>query len=234
MLQQVYISAIEGHVPDEMVRAFNAYIDFAYLIRRNVIDEDTLDAIDDAINRFHKHRIIFKETGVRSDTPRAAAFSLPRQHAMVHYQSHIENFGAPNGLCSSITESKHIAAVKKPWRRSGKYKALVQMLITNERINKMAMAHQDFKVRGMLHGSCLSHAQLKQFLAMDTMDVDEPEDTDQQEDDNVEEQEHEGGLGGEQREEDQEDTDCGPIEGPPIYNEVTLAEEPSVWHSITL
>lgn len=31
-----------------------------------------------------------------------------------YYAYVITQFGAPNGLCSSITESKHIKAVKKP------------------------------------------------------------------------------------------------------------------------
>ncbi|KAH9028838.1 hypothetical protein EDB83DRAFT_2230010 [Lactarius deliciosus] len=30
----------------------------------------------------------------------------------------IQQFGALNGLCSSITESKHIKAVKEPWHCS--------------------------------------------------------------------------------------------------------------------
>ncbi|KAJ7874543.1 hypothetical protein B0H14DRAFT_3083419 [Mycena olivaceomarginata] len=65
-------------------------------------------------------------TGVRDD------ISLPRQHALVHYVPSIKLFGSPNGLCSSITESKHIKAVKEPWRRSSRYKALPQMLRDNE------------------------------------------------------------------------------------------------------
>lgn len=69
----------------------------------------------------------------------------------------IRAFGAPNGLCSSITESKHIKAVKKPWRRSSRYQALGQMLLTNQRLDKLAAARVDFQRRGMLKGTCLSH-----------------------------------------------------------------------------
>lgn len=57
---------------------------------------------------------------------------------MVHYSLLITEFGAPNGLCSSITESRHITAVKKPWRRSNRYKALSQMLLTNQRNDKLS------------------------------------------------------------------------------------------------
>jgi hypothetical protein len=75
---------------------------------------------------------------------------------MVHYQELIEMFGAPNGLCSSITESKHIKAVKEPWRRSSHFKALGQMLVTNQWLDKLAAAHIDFAARHMLDGACLA------------------------------------------------------------------------------
>jgi hypothetical protein len=68
----------------------------------------------------------------------------------------IHLFGAPNGLCSSITEAKHIKAVKEPWRRSSKHKALGQMLLTNQRLDKLAAIRVDFEARGMLTGTCLS------------------------------------------------------------------------------
>jgi hypothetical protein len=66
-------------------------------------------------------------------------------------------FGAPNGLCSSITELKHIKAVKEPWRRSDRFDALSQMLLTNQRLDKLAASRVDFADRGMLRGTCLSY-----------------------------------------------------------------------------
>jgi hypothetical protein len=62
----------------------------------------------------------------------------------------IRLFGAPNGLCSSITEAKHIKAVKEPWRRSNRDRPLKQMLLINQRLDKLAAAHVDFTRRGML------------------------------------------------------------------------------------
>ncbi|OBZ67134.1 hypothetical protein A0H81_12921 [Grifola frondosa] len=61
-------------------------------------------------------------------------------------------------LCSSITESKHIKAVKDPWRRSSRHKAIGQMLVSNQRLDKLAASRVDFKKRGMLKGTCLSAA----------------------------------------------------------------------------
>ncbi|KAG1807397.1 hypothetical protein EV424DRAFT_1647048 [Suillus variegatus] len=105
-LMKVYLPAIQGHVPTDVVRSFRAFLEFCYLVRRNIITESTLAQIQEALDRFHQYREIFKSTGV---TP---TFSLPQQHSSSHYILLIRLFGAPNGLCSSITETKHIKAVK--------------------------------------------------------------------------------------------------------------------------
>ncbi|KAG1753664.1 uncharacterized protein EDB91DRAFT_1234097 [Suillus paluster] len=115
-LMKVYLPAIEGHVPTDVVRTFRAFLEFCYLVRRSIITESTLYQIQDALDRFHHYRAIFESTGV----------------------------------------TKHIKAVKEPWRRSSRYKALGQMLVTNQRLDKLAAARVDFKSRGMLNGTCLS------------------------------------------------------------------------------
>ncbi|KAF5378904.1 hypothetical protein D9615_006850 [Tricholomella constricta] len=146
-LMKVYLAAIHGHVPAWMTRAVAALIDLCYLVRRSTIDEDTVTEIEAALARFHHYREVFRNTGVRAD-----GFSLPRQHSLSHYPSLIKQFGAPNGLCSSITESKHIKAVKRPYRRSNKNKPLGQMLVTNQRLDKLAAARTFFKAKHMLDG----------------------------------------------------------------------------------
>jgi hypothetical protein len=146
----VYLPAIEGHVPVEIVRCFRAFLEFCYIARQDVHNEKTINDLQDALERFHIYRDFFQTSGVRPD-----GFSLPRQHAMVHYPVLIRSFGAPNGLCSSITESKHIKAVKEPWRRSNRWQALGQMLLTNQRIDKLDALRADYARRGMLDGTCL-------------------------------------------------------------------------------
>ncbi|KAJ3513069.1 hypothetical protein NMY22_g15152 [Coprinellus aureogranulatus] len=145
-LMKVYLPAIQGHVPDSMVRAISAFLDFCYLARRADITESTLRDLDNALQRFYLYREAFRESGVRPN-----GFSLPRQHALSHYRSLIEDFGAPGGLCSSITESRHITAVKRPWRRSNRYQALGQMLLTNQRLDKISAARAEFVRRGLLN-----------------------------------------------------------------------------------
>lgn len=125
-------------------------MDFCYLVWRNVLDESTLDDIDAAVARFHAYRVVFEDVGIRSN------FSLPRQHSVKHFRLLIQLFGAPNGLCSSITESKHIKAVKEPYRRSSHFEALGQMLMTNQRVDKLAACRASLTARNLLDGPCLA------------------------------------------------------------------------------
>ena len=153
---KVYLPAIEGHVPSGMVRTTGAFLDFCYFACRNSLNESALDNLDRALECFHHHRSIFQEFGVHEHGTKG--FSLPRQHSMTHYCHLIQEFGVPNGLCSSITKSKHIKAVKKPWWHSNRFQALGQMLITNQHLDKLATARVDFESRRMLKGSVLSGA----------------------------------------------------------------------------
>ncbi|KAJ7203848.1 hypothetical protein GGX14DRAFT_698923 [Mycena pura] len=150
-LMKIYLAAVAGYIPSDMVKCLAAFMEFCYLVRRNAISSDDLPKIQDALDRFHQYRQIFIDCGVRVD------ISLPRQHSLVHYIRFIRLFGSPNGLCSSITESKHIKAVKEPWRRSSRYKALAQMLVTLVRLDKLAAALRDFTVRGMMTGTTSSY-----------------------------------------------------------------------------
>ena len=150
---KVYLPAIEGHVPAEMVQAIRAFLEFCYIARRDILDTKSLEELEDALKRYHAHRKIFQECGVRPN-----GFNLPRQHSLVHYHQLIRAFGAPNGLCSSITESKHIKAVKEPWRCSNCFNALCQMSLTNQWLDKLAAAQVDFVHHKMLDGTSLDWA----------------------------------------------------------------------------
>jgi hypothetical protein len=148
---QVYLPALEGHLPSDILCTFRAFLEFCYIARRDILTKNDLNELEDALSRFHQYRKIFETSGVRPK-----GISMPRQHALIHYPALIQLLGAPNGLCSSITESKHIRAVKEPWRRSNRNEPLEQMLLSNQRLDKLAAARIDFKSRGMLEGTLLS------------------------------------------------------------------------------
>lgn len=136
---------IHGIVPDEMVTAISSFVDVCYLAQRSDITESTLKLFDTSLARFYDQREVFRTLGVRPE-----GFSLPCQHALSHYRHMIQEFGAPNGICLSITKLRHITAVKKPWQNSNRYEALGQMLLANQRLDKLAAARADFTDRSML------------------------------------------------------------------------------------
>lgn len=141
----------------------------------------------------------------------------------MHYARGIHLFGAPNGLCSSITESKHIKAVKEPWRRSSRFNALGQMLLTNQRLDKLAASHNDFKSRGMLKGTCLSQALL-------TMGSHEDSNMGSEDGGVVNNARDRDGSDGEDNNthngENVDDDDDGAVSGPPILAHINLAKTP--------
>ena len=144
-----------------MVKAMRAFLEFCYIARHDVHDTHSIKALEDALQRFHRHCEIFRTTG----THIKGFDNLPRQHSLTHYMKLIRAFGAPNSLCLSITESKHIKAVKEPWRRSNCFEALAQMLLTNQCLDKLAASRVDFTKRRMLEGTCLSST-WEQILCM--------------------------------------------------------------------
>ena len=186
-----------------MIRAISAFLDFCYLVWRSTISQTTLQNIQDALDRFHRYRPVFQKTGVRESGPKG--FSLPRQHALKHYIEHIIAFGAPNGLCSSITESMHIRSVKKPWRRSSRFKPLGQILLANQRLSKLAGIRRSFERCGMLqddcHMSALKEAGLVTPESETGIHFDEA-----------------NGI-------TNENDDCGPVDGPQVLNHVVLARK---------
>jgi hypothetical protein len=214
-ISQVLLPALEGYVPPEIIQTFHAFLDFCYLVRKNIIDEDTLDKIDDALARFHEYRVIFQKLGLRNN------FNLPRQHIMKHYRHLIELFGAPNGLCTSITESAHIKAVKKTWRRASKGEPLWQMLIINQRLDFLAASRADFNRRNMLHGDSLTVFLMAELQAV-VDDLGDDEGTNETHDE-VDPQD-DGNDVDEPLDQDEEHGDDGPVDQERVDNEVELAK----------
>ena len=110
-----------------MVQALAAFMDFCYIVRQSSLDEVDLKALDSALQHFETECTIFETEDICPD-----GISIPQIHALQHYHEAIELFGAPNGLSTSIVESKHIHAIKKPYRRSNKNEELGQVLLINQ------------------------------------------------------------------------------------------------------
>lgn len=130
---KVFLPAIKGLVPNGMVCAIAAFLDFCYIVWRAQLDVDALNELDKALARFHAEREVFIEHNIRDN------LNLPQQHSLNHHCLLVQLFGAPNGLCSLITESKHISAVKDAYHRSSRNSPLGEMLLINQRNDKLVL-----------------------------------------------------------------------------------------------
>ena len=177
IVRQVYMAALRGYLPSEMIQCLASLLEFTYRVRRDDITSPMLDAVSANVQRFHDLRRVF-------DVVRPTGYSLPRQHAMLHYRELIEDFGAPNGLCSSITEARHIKSVKQPWRRSNRFDAIRQMLLTCQRLERLVAARQYYQSRNWMQGSILDAA----FGALNGLDDESDDGYDSEEDGAIDEE----------------------------------------------
>ncbi|KIK24091.1 hypothetical protein PISMIDRAFT_83424, partial [Pisolithus microcarpus 441] len=58
-LMKVYLPAIEGHVPKEIVCTFRAFLEFFYIVQWNILMEKDLDNLDEALAQFYQYREVF-------------------------------------------------------------------------------------------------------------------------------------------------------------------------------
>ncbi|KAI6045686.1 hypothetical protein EDC04DRAFT_2865210 [Pisolithus marmoratus] len=91
------------------------------VIEGHIPQEIGLDDLNKILARFYQYHEVFKTTGVQP----------------------IQLFGAPNGLCLSIPESKHVKAVKNLYWHTNKYHALGQMLLINQCSDKLWLSNED-------------------------------------------------------------------------------------------
>ena len=114
---KVFLPAVMGFVPDEMVMCLGAFLNFCYVTHHSDFDETTLDDLDATLARFHLHREIFCTTGVHEEN----GFNLPHQHTLVHFCCNIEDFGTLNGICSSTSHHcsqeamASVKSIRSPW-----------------------------------------------------------------------------------------------------------------------
>lgn len=194
--------------PERMVQCLAVFMNICYILQRNAISASALTEATAELEKFHKLRSVFVEEGSRQHT------SLPRQHALSHFIPAVQNFGSPNGLCSSITESRHITAVKEPWRRSNQFNALPQMLTIMVRIEKMEALQRRFHSQRMLEGTTAWYTAMQMSASF----LDAPAGGEEHGGDT------EAGDSEVEMEEDWRLDDVGPVQGPRLASSVKLSQ----------
>jgi hypothetical protein len=97
-------------------------LDFIYLAQYPAHDSDTLQYLQEALDRFHKNREYFIITGIRKD------FNIPKFHSLLHYIEAIELFGTTDNYNTEMFERLHIDFAKHGWRASNQRDEFPQMI----------------------------------------------------------------------------------------------------------
>ena len=113
--------------PVRLVRAARALLDFLYLAQYPVHTNETLRALDDALNRFHANKKIFVDLGVQE------AFKIPKLHSLRHYNESIQLFGTTDNYNTQATERLHIDYAKDAYRATNTKDEYPQMTRWMER-----------------------------------------------------------------------------------------------------
>jgi hypothetical protein len=104
-------------------RAASAMLDFIYLASLSVHTDTSIDALEDALRRFHADKEVFQELGGRT----SENFDLNKLHSLMHYPESIRSRGALDGYNTEWSERLHIDYAEKGYRASNHINFTPQM-----------------------------------------------------------------------------------------------------------
>lgn len=78
-MQRVFMGILAGAVQPAVAQAARAIIDFIFYAQFHLHTSQSLEALQSALDEFHRHKQIFVDLGVRED------FNIPKMHSMQHY-----------------------------------------------------------------------------------------------------------------------------------------------------
>ena len=121
-LQRIFVSALVGATADPViVRAGCCLLDFIYLAQYQSHTDETLLALQRALNDFHAMKDVFIDHGCHEH------FNIPKLHSLLHYVDTIKNLGSLDGLNTENSERLHIDYAKKAYAASSQKDYTIQM-----------------------------------------------------------------------------------------------------------
>jgi hypothetical protein len=117
-IQQHIVGVIIGAVPQDVLVAIRALLDFRYLGQSLQIDERTCNRIDKALLEFHsKKETIIKAGGQQGKHGIIANWHIPKLEFKQSVTANIQENGVPIQWSADVTEHAHITVVKDPVER---------------------------------------------------------------------------------------------------------------------
>ncbi|KAG9120223.1 hypothetical protein FRC07_004366, partial [Ceratobasidium sp. 392] len=149
-MQKVYMAVMAGLVPENVLPVILAVLDFIHFARLPVHTTETLALLDDALERFHQHKHVFVDHGVREH------FNINKIHAMCHYVEAIRELGAADAYNTETPERLHIEFAKRAYKATNRRNFFAQMTVyleRREKVNKfdayLRSIHPEYAARDM-------------------------------------------------------------------------------------
>ena len=127
----------DGRSPLPLIRSIRSLLDFLYLAQYPVHTSETLHLLQQSLERFHEHKQIFVDLGIRND------FNFPKLHSLAHYVQSIQLFGTTDNYNTEYTERLHIDLAKDAYRATNHRDEYSQMTVWLERKEKV-LQHQSY------------------------------------------------------------------------------------------
>ncbi|KAG1878537.1 hypothetical protein C8R48DRAFT_768101 [Suillus tomentosus] len=120
-MQRVFLSVLAGAVQPLVFHAARAVLDFIFYTQFHSHTSQTLDMLQNALDKFHAHKHIFKDLRVHDD------FNIPKLHSMLHYVDSIKSCSSADGFNTEFPEHLHIDFAKNAYHATNKQDYVVQM-----------------------------------------------------------------------------------------------------------
>ncbi|KZS87580.1 hypothetical protein SISNIDRAFT_470835 [Sistotremastrum niveocremeum HHB9708] len=150
-----YFLPLIADIPEhKVVRAARAVLDFIYYARLEQHTDNTLAAMQLALDEFHANKDEFIRLRL------CKSFDIPKLHGMQHYIQFIRTHGAADGYNTETSERLHIDFAKLGYRASNKRNYINQMtkwLDRQESVFKMNVYLQWRAQEGSPHKCDLGH-----------------------------------------------------------------------------
>ncbi|THU81588.1 hypothetical protein K435DRAFT_614232, partial [Dendrothele bispora CBS 962.96] len=129
--------SLSAHQSKKLVSATRSLLDFLYLARCPIHNDNTLLLLEAALQDFHDNKSIFITLHAREH------FHFPRLHSLAHYAQAIRYYGTTDNYSTETTERLHIDFAKDAYRASNKKDEYAQMTKWLERREKI-MHHSNY------------------------------------------------------------------------------------------
>lgn len=120
-----------GYSNMRLIRAVRGLLDFLYLSQYPIHSTETLQHMNNALDRFHTNKDIFIDLGIRS------SFNIPKLHFARHYLELIQRYGTTDNFNTQYTERLHIDLAKDAYRATNSKDEYPQMTLWLQRKEKI-------------------------------------------------------------------------------------------------